>query len=130
MTAPRRLMRSASQCGTRPPWSGRSALPAGRAIVWNPRFEVGLVHVLYQICAGTTSRGGPNPSIAQGVKTSQQGRVPVRRALHDHAIKKAHDDLLLLETTFERTPVTPPPQSLQPLDHDLENNDVVTRDIS
>ena len=28
MIAPRRVMRSASHAGTRPPWSGRSALPA------------------------------------------------------------------------------------------------------
>src|SRR4051794_22750704 len=32
MTAPRRVMRSASHLGTRPPCSGRAALPARRAI--------------------------------------------------------------------------------------------------
>src|SRR6516164_9854951 len=32
MTAPRRVMRAASHCGTRPPCSGRSALPALRGI--------------------------------------------------------------------------------------------------
>src|SRR6266704_2235327 len=32
MTAPSRVMRWPSQAGTRPPWSGRSALPARRTI--------------------------------------------------------------------------------------------------
>src|SRR3569833_4306505 len=39
MTAPSRVMRSPSHAGTRPPWSGKSALPDRRVIPGSVRLE-------------------------------------------------------------------------------------------
>ena len=41
MTAPSRVIRSPSQRGTRPPWSGRSALPERRAVMGRARRRTG-----------------------------------------------------------------------------------------